>query len=216
VVIGVMLLGIAFGIARFPGTQLLIGLFQIGSQILFVAGGWLLTTPDPSGIGEQEYGTPRKIIRITLIIGACSQLLSFADAISAPPPAAHLAISSIAGIAGLAGAVGQFAQLLYLSKLALRIPDDKLSARARFLMWAIGISYGLIVVFGLILVIATGGARNIGRPGAGLAVTGCFMAILVIALCVFGLMYLSLLEKLGKRFKEQALVAEQNWKLPVS
>jgi hypothetical protein len=85
--------------------------------------------------------------------------------------------------------------LNYLSKLALRIRDDKVSHRARFLKYAFGISYLWIVLqnpfhvlLGLILV-----------PAIGISLISGVLALVVF---VFGIMYLALLFQLGVQLKE--------------
>jgi hypothetical protein len=40
---------------------------------------------------------------------------------------------------------------------------------------------------------------------------GCVAGILGLVLLVFGIMYLLMIEKMGKRFKEQAAYARQTW-----
>jgi len=49
------------------------------------------------------------------------------------------------------------------------------------------------------------------RPSGGLAAFGCFAGILGIAVIVFGFMYLFLVEKMGRRFKEAAQMARASW-----
>ncbi|HZL36685.1 MAG TPA: hypothetical protein VFC78_15300 [Tepidisphaeraceae bacterium] len=176
-------------------------------------GAWLLTTPDPSGIREDRYGTPRKIIRFALAVGVANFVLGFAIGIAGPlAPAIYDILITLSFLASIIGLVGQFAQLFYLHKLALRIPDPSLSERARFLMWAIGICYGLLLVLGFIMLLTI---RNIstGRPGMGGAAmgAGCFSGILGIAVIVFGVMYIFMLVRFGRSFDQQAAFARQLW-----
>lgn len=180
--------------------------------VLYVAGAWLLTAPDPSGIGEDRYGTSRKIIRVALAVGVVNQLLTFASGVTTPNPAARQGLLIAAGLAGIVALVGQFAQLNYLSKLALRIPDPALSQRANFIMWALGISYGVLVLGGLIIALAVAQAQaNPAQPPASLQTFICIMGIAGLALFAFGIMYLLLLDKLRVRFAEQAAFARRTW-----
>jgi hypothetical protein len=120
------------------------GVLGFLAGIPFVIGGWMLTTPDPSGLGEKRYGTSRQIIRISIALGLLNNLISFIAATVGPlRPAAHTAFSLVEMIFSLVEMVGIIAQLLYLRALALRIPDHSLSDRAATVMWGFGISYGL-------------------------------------------------------------------------
>lgn len=184
------------------------GLF---AGLLMIGGAWLLTAPDPSGVGEDKYGTSRKIIRVALLVGLGNHVLNVANIAIHPDEGIAMMFQLAAIVASIIGLVGQAAQLQYISKLALRIPDMKLSARARFLMWAIAIDYGIILVMTLITAAVV---RGLGRGGASpvrLSGLGCFTGVGGLGLLIFGVMYLLMLEKLGKRFKEQAVFARQNW-----
>jgi hypothetical protein len=215
--IAVIILGVIIAIfagiavpALRPNLQLLTYLISVAGSLLMVVGGWFLTEPDPSGIGEERYGTSRKIIRVSLAVGLVNTALQFVQQMSTVAPGLRRVLAVIAGIAGLIGLVGQFAQLNYLSKLALRIPDQKLADRARFLMFAIGISYGSILLLGIVMAITASTAAG-GPPGGSLAAIGCFMGVAALALIIFGIMYLLMLERMGKRFGEEARAAEQTW-----
>jgi hypothetical protein len=185
-------------------------LLSIGGNIVMIVGAWRLTEPDPSGIGEDEYGTSRKIIRVALVVGIFNSILNNIPRAGSIAPEMRMVLGTLSVIAGLIGLVGQFAQLNYLSKLAMRIPDQQASERARFLMFAIGISYGIILLGGLAMLF-TGLAAGPRSPGGGFIGGACVMALAAIALLVFGVMYLFLLSRLSRAFGEQAQAAEQTW-----
>ena len=176
---------------------------------LIVVGSWLLTEPDPSGLGENDYGTVRKFIRIMLMVGVINTFLQFVVGLSPPPPVVFQTVQVINTILGFAGLVGLLAQLHYLKKLAYRIPDYELGSRAQFLTFAIGISYGLVLLLGQLMRLLIRGLPA-GALG-GIQMFGCIMAIAGLALLVFMFMYLRLLERLGKRFGEEARVAQATW-----
>jgi hypothetical protein len=186
-------------------------LVSVAAYAMYLGGAWLLTTPDPSGLGEDRYGTSRKIIRLTMLIGVLQQLGNFIAQTAILEPAMYHALTMASSVLALFGTVGTFATLLYLGKLAARIPDNKLTDRARHLMWGIGIPLCIIVVLATLLVAAAGG----GRPAPGaiglLAAFGCVMIICGITLIVYGIMYLLFLEKLGKQLKMQSQLARQSW-----
>src|SRR5205823_13428860 len=134
-----------------------------------------------------------KIIRVALVVGVVNQVLTFANRGSVSPDLRTI-LSAITLLTGVVGLIGQFAQLYYLKNLALRFPDHLLAARAHFLMWAIGISYGILIVFGgVIALLGPSPARGAG--GGVMVLFGCVSMIDGLALIVFALMYLSMLIK---------------------
>jgi hypothetical protein len=199
--------GAASAASRGSAAILIEGL-DLLAYIPMLMGAWMLTTPDPGGIGEDQYGTARKIIRFALAVGVLGSLVQIVQTAEKPAPALALALGALQLLIGIVSLVGQFAQLNYLHKLALRVPDMELSQRARFLMWAIGISYGLLLVVGFVA-IAVGSA---GGGGAGLMVpVGLLACGTGIAMLIFGVMYLLMLGKFATRFREQAEMARLIW-----
>ena len=182
---------------------------QLGGWVLMTVGSWLLTEPDPSGLGEDEYGTARKVIRVTLLIGVANQAIQLLNAGFTLPPPAGAILLTIAAIAALAGVVGFFAQLQYIGKLAQRIPDEHLVRRANFLKYAFAGAYGAAILGGLVVAaLARGGAGGGGGMVIGI---GCFAGIAMLVLLVFGIMYLFMLDRLRKALKEQAQYALHTW-----
>ena len=179
----------------------------IGGRILTTVALWFLTQPDPSGLGEDQYGTARKIIRVSLIAGIIQQALSRLSWVVTLDPTSSLLVGIALFVLGFMDVIGLFAQFSYLKKLALRIPEQQLSARANFLMYALGISYGLITIlgpfrmlffrFGIIRYRSTG--------------FECFGGIGALAVFIFGISYLLLMNRLGRSFKEQSQIARASW-----
>ena len=129
-------------------------------------GAWLLTEPDPAQIGEDIYGTARKVVRVSLGVALLGQVLSLVPDFGLPEPL--LLLMGIIMIAcGLFGVVGEFCRLYYLSKIAQRIPDEKLEKRAAFLKWAmtIGLLLVTIVPVAIGLFAAPGPRRGWRRHG---------------------------------------------------
>jgi hypothetical protein len=186
------------------------GVMLIGN-LLSVYGAWLLTEPDPGGIGEERYGTSRKIIRVALAVGLGSTLIQLISERATSPPPVMMGLVVIAGLAGLVGLVGQFAQLNYISKIATRIPDERITKRARLLMWGVGITYGLLLLLGL--AVALGALTGLMGGGGGplLMGMGCVGGIAGLGLLVFGIMYLLMLDALRVRLGQEALTAETSW-----
>lgn len=208
----VSILGAVVGgiVARAIGSRLLPTLISSAGGLLSVAGGWLLTTPDPSGLGEDRYGTSRKVIRVTLAVGLVQQGLTFVQQTGTFPPAINLLLTLTASGAALVGLVGTFATLHYLSKLALRIPDASLAERARSLVWAYGVPLGLLVLGGVVTALLLRGGLRGGLP-PGFMAFSCFAGLCGVTLAVTGIMYLFMLGKLSKRFAEQAALARATW-----
>ncbi|MDB5356295.1 MAG: hypothetical protein JWN24_2748 [Phycisphaerales bacterium] len=192
----------------FPGASFIIRLLPLVGYGLTLAGTWLITAPDPSGVGEDAYGTSRKLIRVTLSIGILNEFIDLVSSAEILSPSARLLLQLVAGAAALTGLVGQLAELNYLRKLARRIPDASIADRAKFLMIALGVSLGcgtLLTIFAAMMVQA-------GAPGSSaLMGLGCFGAILGIAALVFYVMYLFMLGKFAKHMQEQALIARRTW-----
>jgi hypothetical protein len=144
IIIAVVICGAAAGaIAGATGgmsvrtVQVIFQLLSLGGSIFSLIGSWFITEPDPSGIGENEYGTARKVIRITLLIQLASVPLNFAGEATVLPPVGRQLILVISGLLGICGIVGLIAQLQYFGKLAVRIPDPSLASRANFLKFAL-------------------------------------------------------------------------------
>jgi heme/copper-type cytochrome/quinol oxidase subunit 2 len=205
-----------------PGGMqaVLISLAPLAGYALMVAGSWLLTEPDPSGLGEDQYGTARKLIRVMLGIGVLNYLISAGMTMGPVPLSAYLGLHSLNFLCQVAGMVGTLAQLQYLKKLAARIPDDALAGRAQTIMWGYGVSYGIVMACGFIsILILRPGMAPVITPGAGagmgvmgaLAVVGCFTFIAGIAALVFGIMYLFMLERYRRAFTDQAKAAQATW-----
>jgi hypothetical protein len=191
--------GFLAGVLIIVGSLLMYGLSLIGS--------WLLTAPDPSGVGEDQYGTARKIIRISLAVGLVSALLELLPLAITLAPQARMLLDLIQVLASIVALVGTVAELQYLQKLALRIPDQKLSDRAGFLTPSIAIPYGVILVISVLTTLIA----SPGPPNPMQTALSCVSGIAGLALLIFGIVFLLMLEKLGKRFAEQARFAEEGW-----
>ena len=191
--------------------------FNIATLVVFAAslvgfwGTWLLTEPDPSQIGEDIYGTARKVVRIGLGVGLFSQVLAYLSETGLPDPL-PLIMSIIMIACGLFGIVGEFCRLYYLSKIAQRIPDQKLEKRAAFLKWAmtIGLLFFITVPAIMALFVGTGAAPG-GGPGGVLAVLGCVSGVVGLCYLIFLLIYLRMLYRFRTAFREQAALAELLW-----
>jgi len=205
--ISFMIAAIALRIS-IPQVMLFFALTLLAAYTMIVIGSWWLTTPDPSGIGEDRYGTARKIIRIALVIGVGNAIISLPANLTALPPVIAQALALIGELVSVIGLVGLIAQLQYFEKLGERIPDRQLSARARFLKGALPACCLVIIGNSIIVHLLAGNGTPPNGAGTGV---GCFMGLVAIAALIFALMYLLMIDKFGKRFKEQAFLAARNW-----
>jgi len=184
-----------------------VSLVWLASWVISYLGSWFLTMPDPGGLGEDQYGTSRKIIRITLLFGVFSHLANYAERAAAALPGAYTVIQVFNAVSMIVSVVGQIAMLNYLRKLALRIPDESIAKRAGFLSYAIGITYSLfsaLIVMQNLVARSTGGRRFISQLDMVLGFD-------FFALAIAWIIYLIFLVKFGKRFREAEIFARQTW-----
>lgn len=183
--------------------------FIWGGMLIYSIGTWLLTTPDPSGLGERSYGLSRKICRAMLLLAtlAAVAVAGFARI----PFVNHWPFLLAIQVAVLPGAIGWLAMLQYLSKLASRMRETPLSERARILRggWLATCT----------LLILTEACRDFLLPTqfaidndlGGLVVA--FEAIAGLTGLVLLVLWIIMLLRLGDRLKEQAKLARIAWQV---
>jgi len=176
--------------------------------LMYAWGRYLATKPDPSGLGEADYGRVRKLVRVTILISLMSLVLSAVRTAALTVPELMTVITVLGAIAETVAIVGLFAQLHYFEKLTLRIPDAGLSQRSRFLKFAMGIS-GAIVVALLILQQVEGRAAL--RARGVRTVVSCGWILGGLPLVIFVLMYVNLLGRLSARLRQLSQVARKSW-----
>jgi hypothetical protein len=171
------------------------------SDLLLAAGSWLFTTRDPGRVGEDWYGTARKITRIMPVIGIGVALATqVMIAVMSPKagPSVSLAGQALHRVVSICGIV---AQLQYVQKLMLRVPAFSVSSMARFLKKALPGS-----VFALFCLELLARARN--QVGALL---GCLDLALTLLLIVSIVLYLGMFWRLANQLKLCAAYAKNNW-----
>ena len=198
-------------LVRSVGAQSAIApLTTILTHGLIVFGTWKLTEADPSGLGEDDYGAVRRFIRVALLIGIAGTALQlFTSRMSLPDVAAKsvVVINAVTGLIGIAGFSGQ---LVYLGRLARRLPDDRMASRARSLAWWIGVTYSLILLIGLAVTLV--GPRTApGAPAPTMVTFDCIGGIVGLGLIVAFVRYLLLIERFGKRLREEEQHARVAW-----
>jgi hypothetical protein len=207
----------------------IVPLFAIAGSFVQLYGAWLLTEPDPSGLGENRYGRARQTIRVALVVGLLGPFLQFYVGTANPSQEVRIAVTVAWTAAALVGVAGQFAMLHYLNRLAQRIPDEALARSARVVLWGYGSTMLVIILLTGAAALsvpflsrgaqpaAPGALLNRGAPPltgsgaaviAGAAIGGC---IAVIAAGVFGILFLHLLKRLSTAFANQAALARGLW-----
>jgi len=188
------------------------GLGLLSGGVFAIIGWWLLTIPDPSGLGEFQYGTARRIIRITLIIWVGETILSLAADSAAVPPTVHQAIRILDIATALAFAIGLGAQMRYLGKLCARLPDQKLTERA----------LGLGTVYPVCYVLMQGSwhlstIMGVFAPGRWtifntvMPFLGCIGLVAALGSLICFLRYLRIMRDLMRRFGAEAAISDRLW-----
>ena len=193
--VAVFVAGIGAGAAQGAGAPpVVIPLLGLISSIPCFVGSWLLTEPDPARLGETSYGAARKLFRITTVVDVAISLMAI------PLAAALDVIAQL--LAGIVGLVWLLAQMIYLRKLAMRFPDEHLQQRTLAMTWAVGVTYGLMGVFGLV---AGPLASTLGPPFA-LVALGIIIGTIVVVV-----MYLLMLGRFAARLREHGQLARKIW-----
>lgn len=205
---------ILVGAIAFVLGPLIAQLIGLAGGVVYLFGVWLLSEPDPSGLGEDRYGTARKVIRVGLVAGVVHALLEVSTAVQALAPVMRMSLTAAGLAAALVQVVGDFALLHYLRRLAMRLPDLALAGRARVLFWGYGISYAVLVVLGGIVAVLVylQANRQGGGPSDALVMALVVPAALAgLALLVFWIMLLVLFYRLRHAFRTQAALVRHAW-----
>jgi hypothetical protein len=204
-------------------------------------GVWLVTSPDPSRIGEDIYAASRKFVRVAVLVGPVWLVVNWLTDMRVFPPPTHAVLEFVNLIAALVIGLGFLAYLRYLKKLTLRIPDAALSARAGTLFRAFVVLVVLTVATLAVALVAalttatgTTAAASASGPAAGTTSPGItvtapgtagpmpvpsgiapIIAVGGCALAIYGLvvfaLYVRWQAKLGKAFDEQVRIARTTW-----
>ncbi len=155
-VVGAVLLQLGMASGGVGGRAIveqIAGLVGIGVEVVGLVGWWLISQPDPGRIGTDRDATARKVLRAAVLVSAVATLAlviveraarAAGVAPTTPPLAAHVAIGgSLAGAALLAANIASiiawvvkyFAAMIYLKRLAPRLPDRRVFDRTTTMMW---------------------------------------------------------------------------------
>ena len=204
VVLGSVMLIIASAAGSTAVPRLASGFILLVGYILVIRGTWLLASPDPSGVGEDQYQFYRRIFRGSLLIGAAYLLVPTLLGTRILPQVVGNVLGVVIGLpANLAIFTACVLQVLYLRKLAMRIPDEPLAKRAAYLVPAFAGTAGAFGIVGGLIPLAF----------EGVPVARVFRSVMDgiggVAWLILFIFYIRLLQRLGARFKEQAEYARQ-------
>ncbi len=137
--------GIAFAAGNFFGGNLPVpllvaatSLVSAASGLVIVVGIWWLTTPDPGEIEAEPSLAVRAIARWCVM----PQIIVWPLRMIGTPGGPFL----LATIVGVVVFVGELAGLVYLRKLAIKIPRELLARQTRIVMWAYGSTNAVLLV----------------------------------------------------------------------
>jgi hypothetical protein len=125
------------------------------ARLIMIVGSWILTEPNPSGVGEERDGRAREFVRIALVFALLDLFLGYIATprrmLTSLPWVRFGMLTTI----GLVAVSGQVVLLRYLGRLALRIPKPLLAAIASCLGPAFGVALGaqVLLYHGEILII---------------------------------------------------------------
>jgi hypothetical protein len=109
-------------------------------KLIMIVGSWILTEPNPTGIGEDRYGSAREFVRAALTIALVDMFLGYVAPGLKMMPRSPWVRFGIKTTTGLLAASGQVVLLYYLGSLALRIPSVWLARLADFLKVTMGMA----------------------------------------------------------------------------
>ncbi len=203
---------------------LLITLFPQSAEVmqyfLSVAGGamglwasYAITTQEPRIALQEDPVSLRRAVRTcaaAALFGALLPMVRMGGSMD-------MVLTLLVVLCSVVGYGGYLGELVYLARLALRIPDEPLARDTRRLMWLVVIGGGLYLVIAVVGLVAAGGlpgsAGAAGGAGTGMtpllggvAVFGCVFA--VTALVAF-LWYIRLLYKYRVAFRLAAAFARR-------
>ena len=186
-----------------------LGIFLTGGLMTLI-GAWFLTTPDPSGIGEEDYGRPRNVARVLLLVSGLSFPISSAIQLLDVTGFVIIAWGLLSMLIAIAGYV---ALLIYISRFTRRLPDTKLGKTAQSLWkWVIGAGVAYAILMGVFLAMLTatilGGGGGAG-PGPVFMVSGCGLGIVSILGILLFFRFIRVLVRLRQRLGEQLQHAAQ-------
>lgn len=197
------------------------GIFSLPTLII-IYGVWRLTSPDPGQTETEPTVTARKLARwciMAMLVSIPLQMMGAETSMNFNPnaavPAQSLFIQVLAKCTQGITVVGYVAGLLYLSRLAKRIPHTSLGTQSRIVMWGIAIVAGIGIVIGILMIIFIQGITQSTATGTppirSLAVLGVGGKVLGCGSFVFYIWAFVLLFRFRAVFARAGEIARTNW-----
>jgi hypothetical protein len=210
-VLAILILSRGFGgRIRFGGG---IGILQQAiAEGMVLIGAWIMTTPDPGGLGEEQYGIWRRAVRALVFIRAAewiAQRLFTSFALTLAAPGGGLPLDLLAASSYLISAALSVAELAYLRGLAARLPNLSLRATARMLMFAMP----AILIAMSALVVVTGLPKIGARAVSNLHIA---LGLILIGYLVVTVFFLSLISRWQRELKGEIQAAKIRWANPTT
>jgi len=161
---------------------------------------WLMTEPDPSGIGEEKNVSARKVVRVASVIAASAAAVQLLIVVGGEFIAGAMGIILIvAGIAaGLAQLIAQIARYNFFAIIARRIPNDQLASRSITLRNGAIICFALLIIGGIIMVFSNDLGLIAMLPGG-------------IGILIVGILTIILIYRMQKQVTAESASATVNW-----
>ncbi len=213
------LIGGVAGMMVSPHFPALLGVLSSGFGLWAM---FLVTSQEPRHSIAGDTLKLRKVLRFCAVLQFAGQaIVAGTMSLSLTTPGEVSMMSGIVAAIGmllqLAGVVMHFGFLVYLRRMAERIPDAVLASSTTKVMWGYPISIGIMLLGGLVVALS-----GVFKPGMNPGVTGfsggpgamalgMFVPICVggVGLVVFGLWYLILLVRYRRVFRSVELEAIQ-------
>lgn len=168
-------------------------------ELIGLVGVWLLTTRDPSGLGEAQYGRARAFVRVVLAmeLGWLAIVFSFVQFET-------LSTYQMERLGfKILRAAGEFCMFIYFGRLAGRIPNSSLIKIARFLQWTSPPLAVLSAVLYFVLVRSSGGPNLSNLTSLFLLLSPIQMLLYIVMLFYYTLML--------RTIREQHAVSRRVW-----
>lgn len=194
--------------AALGGSVVIVLVASACMWVLNLIGIWMMTAPDPAGIGEDGNVSARKIVRIATVTTVAAAVFTEGIGLLSDDPGIAMLALVISLASALVTLVGEWYKFVFYERLAARIPDELIVKRAQFLRWAYTPVFAIAVVGGAVLAIVAGGnpAAAMGFAPLGIVIAGAGVLLLVV-----GLLTLALILRLRRLMLAQADLAKRTW-----
>ncbi|MCZ6837236.1 MAG: hypothetical protein O7G85_15785 [Planctomycetota bacterium] len=195
-------------------------------SLLIIFGSWRLTAPDPGQTDSEPTLSARRLTRwcmMASVVAIPMKMMGNDNAAMMGNPAAAISTQAMALqfltlFAQGVTVVGYVAALLYLTRLARRIPHPALATQSRIVMWGYGIVSFLGLVFGLVVLMMLpsimGGITGTGGTNIPFGIVIFFSVGSMVTVCgslIFNIWAIVLLFRFRSEFTRQAEFAKANW-----